>query len=114
MESNQDWQTKFETEIVYGEQALKKGKQGMARVCARRAAGIVVTEYLKRTGHNPGIINVYLLFQYVADLPDFPQRAKEICSNLAVRLNYEFKMPVSVNLLSEARALKKILLEEGV
>ena len=48
MEKSDGWIIKFNKEIEKGYKARERGNAGMERVCARRAAGIVVKEYYRR------------------------------------------------------------------
>ena len=41
-----NWQLNIEAEFEKAEQARRRGNEGQARVCARRAAGIAIREYL--------------------------------------------------------------------
>ena len=49
MNQYDDCKIKYDQEINRAEKARQDGNEGMARVCARRAAGIVVGEYLLPT-----------------------------------------------------------------
>ncbi|HET6846162.1 MAG TPA: hypothetical protein VFH29_04970, partial [Anaerolineales bacterium] len=45
-----DWEQRFDRELSNAQTARTRGNEGQARVCARRAAGIVAAEYLERLG----------------------------------------------------------------
>ncbi|MFT3895039.1 MAG: hypothetical protein QM730_25720 [Anaerolineales bacterium] len=48
-----DLQEQIQKEFEKADQARSKGNEGQARVCARRAAGIAIREYLNRKGIRP-------------------------------------------------------------
>jgi hypothetical protein len=39
----ENWQERYQNELERGEQARRDGNEGMARVCARRAAGLAAS-----------------------------------------------------------------------
>ncbi|NUM48429.1 MAG: hypothetical protein HUU38_27285, partial [Anaerolineales bacterium] len=43
------WKDQYFSELQRGQQARAEGNEGMARVCARRAAGEVIRAYYQRT-----------------------------------------------------------------
>ena len=112
MTKTREWQTAFEAEISAGEKARLQGNEGKARVCARRAAGIVIAEYFKSTGVAVPSSGAYELLRLAFEAPDLPPHAGEICEHLLVRVSPDFSLPLNVDLLDEARKLKWILLEQ--
>ena len=47
------WPTNLQKEFDMAERARANNNEGQARVCARRAAGIAIREYLARKGMRP-------------------------------------------------------------
>jgi hypothetical protein len=84
----------------------------MARVCARRAAGAVVGEYLKRKGIEPRSRSAYDHLRALAALPDIDREVLEAAERLLVRITPEHTLPVEADLLEEARRLRNRLLDE--
>jgi hypothetical protein len=109
-----DWEIAFENELRLGERARLNGNEGRARVCARRAAGIVISEYFKRKGNRLSSTSAYDLLNIALQEPDLPPQAAEICQHLSLRLAPDFSLPIPADLLSEARMLKSVLLQEAV
>ena len=110
-------------ELARGAAAREAGFEGRARVCARRAAGAAVREYLELRGA-PNLMqggSAYDLLVYMRDLaesgmgpagPGIRQRV----DYLLVRVNEAYALPVDVNLLAEASGLVddlESLLSEG-
>jgi HEPN domain-containing protein len=108
-----DWQTQIDAEFEKAEQARGRGNEGQARVCARRAAGIAVREYLLRQGIRPRTVSAYdLLNQLKAD-PRLSPDLRLIAGHLTLRVTEEFKLPVNADLIAEARKFCQELLNEN-
>lgn len=100
---------KIETELANGEAARLAGLEGRARVCARRAAGAAIREYLELRGESiPGPSAVDLL-EYIRMRPDMPEPVRAAAGNLLERVNEAFELPAPVDLLAEARRLANTL-----
>jgi hypothetical protein len=109
-----DWQTQIEAEFNKAEQARARGNEGQARVCARRAAGIAVREYLTRQGIRPPTVSAYDLLNLLKDDPHLPADLKLITDHLTLRVTEEFKLPVNADLVAEARKFcHELLLNEN-
>lgn len=98
-----DWKSEIETEFARATQARQRNNEGQARVCARRAAGIAVREYLSRRGIRPPSTSAYDLLNLVKEDPEFPTDLKPMAEHLTIRVNEEFKLPVDVDLVAEAK-----------
>ncbi len=109
-----DWQSQITCEFDRAEEARRAGNEGQARVCARRAAGIAIREYLGRRGLPARNPSAYELLGLIADLPDAPPDARQAAVMLTLRVTEEFTLPVDADLLEEARRLCKALLPEFV
>jgi hypothetical protein len=98
-----DWQSQIEAEFEKAEQARTRGNEGQARVCARRAAGIAIREYLTRQGIHPPSVSAYDLLNFLKEDPQLSPDLKIIADHLTLRVNEEFKLPIDVDLIAEAR-----------
>ena len=105
-----DWQTQVESEFEKAEQARARGNEGQARVCARRAAGIVIREYLTRQGVRPPSVSAYDLLNFLKEDPHLSDDLRLIADHLTLRVNEEFKLPVEADLIAEARTLCETLI----
>lgn len=105
MPTMKDWEEKLQKEFERAESARAQGNEGQARVCARRAAGIVIREYYARRGYHIRTPSAYDLLQMLADEPQLSQEIKQSVGYLTLRVNEEFKLPVDVDLLEEVRKL---------
>ena len=107
-----DWQSDIEAEFEKAEQARARGNEGQARVCARRAAGIAIREYLTRQGIHPPSASAYDLLNLLKNDPRLASRPdlKTIADHLTLRVTEEFKLPVEADLVVEARKFCEELL----
>ena len=99
------------TELETAEQARARGNEGRARVCARRAAGIAVREYLTRQGIRPPSGSAYDLLTLLKGEASLSPDLRTIASHLTLRVNEEFKLPVDADLVAEARTFCEKLLQ---
>ncbi len=107
-----DWQTEIKAEFEKASQARLRGNEGQARVCARRAAGIAVREYLTRQGIRPTSASAYDLLNLLKEDPRLPPDLQRIADHLTLRVTEEFKLPVDVDLVAEAKQFCDDLLKE--
>lgn len=108
-----DWQTEIQREFEKAEQARGRKNEGQARVCARRAAGIAIREYLTRQGIRPPSTSAYDLLNLLKDDPRLPPDLKRIAGHLTLRVTEEFRLPVDADLVAEARTFCDELLKEN-
>ena len=108
-----DWQAQIEAEFEKAEQARANGNEGQARVCARRAAGIAIREYLTRQGIRPPSVSAYDLMNFLKDDPHLSPKLKLIADHLTLRVTEEFRLPVNVDLVAEARTFCEDLLKQN-
>ncbi|HET9589745.1 MAG TPA: hypothetical protein VFO91_13245 [Anaerolineales bacterium] len=100
-----DWQSELQAEFERARQARARGNEGQARVCARRAAGIAAREYFTRRGEKIRTPSAYDLLSRLAQDPSLSSELRQAAAYLTLRVNEEFKLPVSVDLIAEARKL---------
>ena len=107
-----EWFFKYRRELDRGHRARQEGNEGMARVCARRAAGELVREYFHR--HNipvssPSALN---LLKILAQATEVSPRVREIATHFVWQITTEHILPGDVDLLAEIEWLEKELLGE--
>lgn len=106
-----NWQTEIQAEFEKATQARGRGNEGQARVCARRAAGIAAREYLTRRGIRPPSVSAYDLLNLLKDDTLISGDLRSIADHLTVRVTEEFKLPVNVDLVEEAKFFCEELLK---
>ena len=104
-------QEQLEKEFQLAEQARANGNEGRARVCARRAAGIAIRDYLTRKGTPPPSLSAVDLLNLFKDNLFLSPDLKLIADHLTLRVTEEFKLPVDADLVAEARKLCDELLK---
>ena len=105
----EDVKKKIENELAHGVAARQAGQEGRARVCARRAAGVAIREYLELQGVPPAGPSAVDLLNQVKDWADAPPEIRDAAGHLLLRVDETFTLPVPVDLLAEARRLVNIL-----
>ncbi len=96
---------RIEQELESGKNARQQGLEGRARVCARRAAGAAVGEYLRQRGLSapgPGAVEV---LTYLANLPALPDQVRQTVDHLVMRVTEQHSLPIEADLLVEAQWL---------
>ena len=106
-----NWQLEIEKEFEKAAQARGRGNEGQARVCARRAAGIAAREYLTRRGIRPASVSAYDLLNLLKDDALLARDLRSIADHLTLRVTEEFKLPVDVDLVQEAKSFCEELLK---
>ena len=92
-------------ELEKARQARTRGNEGRARVCARRAAGIAIREYLTQKGIHPPSTSAIDLLTLIKDDPHLSPDLKSIADHLTLRVTGEFKLPIQADLIAEAQYL---------
>ena len=107
-----EWKKRAASELEQAVTARENGNEGMARVCARRAAGLIIGEYLQRREiPSPGP-SAYDRLRLLLDLADAPEGARQISEHLLRRVNPDFNLPFEADLIEETRRLAEQLLDD--
>ena len=107
-----EWKSRTQAELSRAEAAREVGNEGRARVCARRAAGLIVGEYFHRLGKPLSNLSAINRLQFLADLPDSSPEVKLAAGYFLLRITQEHELPVEVDLIAQARWLAQVLLQE--
>lgn len=105
-------QSDIQSELEKAENARARGNEGQARVCARRAAGIAARAYFMHQGRQIRTPSAYDLLQMIAEDQDLPAAIRESAGRLTLRVDEEFKLPIGLELIAEARRLCEALSAE--
>jgi hypothetical protein len=101
-----------ESEMNHAVTAREQGREGRARVCARRAAGQAVAFFHQReTGTQPHA-NYYRLLQWFQDVDGISDGLKEAAERLTTRVTPDYSLPHPHDPLQDARMLIEALLFE--
>ena len=107
-----DWKITFEHELTTAAIARQRGNEGMARVCARRAAGAAASEYLRRN-QLPNPNTAYDRLRWLAANPAISPEIQELAGRFLVRITPEHELPIDADLLADARKLAELLLGQA-
>ena len=110
MKDQANWFITFQEEIEHARAARQKGNEGMARVCARRAAGAVIGEYFRLQNLPEASDSAYDRLRTLRKLPDLPPRVKEVAGHLVERVTPQHKLPFDADLIADAEWLRNQLL----
>ncbi len=102
--------SQIETEFERAAKARAKNNEGQARVCARRAAGITIRDYLTRRNTHIPSTSAYDLLNLIKEDTLLPPDLKLVADHLTLRVTEEFKLPVEADLVAESRLLCNWLL----
>ena len=107
-----DWRVRFAREMKMADKARAEGNEGKARVCARRAAGIVADEYMRRHGVSTPNMTAYERVKLLSAWPDLPEGVDAVVAHLTTRVNEQYELPIDADLVVDAQWLARVLLEE--
>lgn len=110
--SRSKWKMYAQEELSNAEYSRQAGKEGRARVCARRAAGWIAEEYFNRHNILVEAKSSLVRLQRLGDLPQVPDEIKQVIEHFLLRTTPDHNLPVDVDLISEARWLSIHLLGE--
>jgi len=106
------WKSLFQAEINQARNARSKGNEGMARVCARRAVGIIIGEYFRRNRIPLDSPSAYDRLRYLEEMPEISVELLTKIQHFLVRVDFNKNLPVDADLIAEAQQIRIILLEE--
>ena len=96
-------------ELEKAQQTRQKGNEGMARVLARRAAGLAVREYLSSLGIEQNGLSLNALIKDERVRKQLPASTHEPLDRLTTRIGMDFQFPVDFDLLLDAQSVIEIL-----
>lgn len=102
---------RIEAELSKAEASRGSGREGRARVCARRAAGLVALAYYGRGEDPRDTTNAYNLLKRVQLDMCLSQAVRGAAARLTTRVTPGGRLPHVEDPLADARALIKELLE---
>ena len=101
----------IQIEFDAAQRARSKNNEGQARVCARRAAGIAIRDYLTRKGIQLPSRSAQDLLNFIKEETPLPHDLKLVADHLTLRVTEEFKLPIDADLVAEAKSLCDWLLK---
>ncbi|RPI86756.1 MAG: hypothetical protein EHM41_07380 [Chloroflexi bacterium] len=105
------WEARLSLELERAESARNEGKEGMARVLARRAAGIVAAQYLQSKGEIVEVSSAYDQLKMLSADPSIDDETRKRVDHFLVRVTTGFTLPIQADLIADARWLAAKLLQ---
>lgn len=103
---------RVQMEMTMAIAARNQGNEGMARVCARRAAGIVVRDYLDRHEIDAAGLNNFEILIDKGIRENLPAAVIPLLENLSMRVDENYTLPAEIDLLADAETVIQILFKE--
>ena len=107
-----NWKKQLNHELQMAADARAVKNEGKARVCARRAAGVAIREYFSRQGMTPPSTSAYDLLKLLGEMDETPADIRQATAYLRLRVTEEFRLPVDVDLVAEAKKICSALVPE--
>ena len=98
-------ETKINKELENAQLARQIGNEGMARVCARRAAGIAVRYFFIHTTKSDPKESPFDLLRTFSELPNIPSEISKLTRNLTKQVSKSFELPDGIDLIDDAKKL---------
>ncbi len=108
------WKQLAIDELTLAENARKAGNEGRARVCARRSAGHIVGEYLRRQEIEIHSDNALQRLKYLESTAEPSSKEKEILQHFLIHTTPAHKLPIEADLIHEVHLLARLLLNESL
>lgn len=105
------WTIRVNSELKRALAARNEGNEGRARVCARRAAGWIASEYLRRINHPIQSPSAITLLRKLGE-EDISPEILDMVDHFLIHVNPDRQLPIDVDLIAEARQLAIKLLGE--
>jgi HEPN domain-containing protein len=104
---------RIDAEIALAEEAREAGREGRARVCARRAAGLAARSLLEARRIRPRSASAYDALRSLAALDDIPTALRKAAGRLTERVTEGFTLPHEEDPLADALEVIAASLDEG-
>lgn len=111
---------KIESELILAQRSRDSGNEGRSRVCARRAAGWAIQEYMRRQGEVLPTTNALDSIKFFAARDGLPKEVLDVLHHLTIKLekdslDEDAYYPIQdVDLVKEAHWLAEKLLGEKI
>ncbi|MFC2064567.1 hypothetical protein ACFLXB_05685 [Chloroflexota bacterium] len=92
-------------ELKNAQFARQRGNEGMARVCARRAAGIVVSNYFREAENFDPLESPFEMLEKFSELSNLPPVITKLARNFTLRVSRSFELPEGVDLIKDAKKI---------
>ncbi len=105
---------KIKAELNMAEQSHQEGNEGMARVCARRAAGLALRKYITDIGEDRPDLNNFEILSDQKIRKILPAELHTWLDHLSMRVDINHKLPAGIDLIADTRNFIEYLNSRGV
>jgi len=112
MSTKMQWKDQYQVEISRAKNARISGNEGMARVCARRAVGILVGEYFSQQGITIPGPSAYDRMRVFQNLSYLNPQIQDSIEHFLIHVTPERTLPGNIDLIAEAEWLASSLLTD--
>jgi len=109
-----DWRELANQELEMARSARQNGNEGRARVCARRAAGHVIGEYLLRNEIDLKTDSALERSRYLHASQEISSMQRETIGHFLVHTTPDHNLPIDADLISDVELLAHQLLGESL
>jgi hypothetical protein len=111
--ADRSWQNRYLSELAHAREARSADNEGMARVCARRAAGILAEQFLLRREVQIPTHEAYDLLRQLQAMRNFPPQVTETAGKFLMRVDHNHQLPADIDLIAEVDRLYEALAAEN-
>ena len=101
------------TDLAAAQLAREEGKEGMARVCARRGAGRAISAWIKGGGEMKRPGDAVSLLRSLETTPDVPEDIRKAAGRLISRVNPDFTPAHPEDPIEDARLIIGFCMRTG-
>lgn len=102
----------IDKELARAREAHTAGNDGMARVCARRAAGVAISFWLQRYRTNEWGVDAMNQLRSVANEKSIPEAIRYAAVRLTTRVTEQFTSSFSTDPVADSRILVEHFLQD--
>ncbi len=99
------WREQVEQELAKAAKGLREGNDGLARVCARRAVGLGVQNWVERSGAKTWPSDAMNILRKVQGEETFPPGIREAAQRLLTAVTQQDQTPMSSDPIGDARLI---------
>jgi HEPN domain-containing protein len=101
--------TQIESELENARSARLAGKEGLARVCARRAAGFAIRAYLSGIGVSTEGLSINDLLKSPIARSQLPENIFTQLDHLVTRVDNNYQLAAEIDLVKDAKEIIELL-----
>lgn len=106
-------EAEIRSELQTAHQARREGNEGMARVCARRAAGWAIGRRYAEQVPATATDNAYLLLSWLKEQPTVAASLRRAADRLTTRITEDHELPHPQDPLKDASDIVTAMIEEA-